>query len=123
MAKSSLKVPSEDYEGACFAEWLRDNNYLFSHLAQNTFTRSYAVKAKLKRVGVNKGVPDYLICLKNKPRLIFIELKRLKGAKVSPEQANWIIAINQPGTGARALVCKGFIEAREAICELEKENS
>lgn len=110
-------VPSEDYEGARFAQWLQDNNYKFSHLSQNTFTRSWAVKAKLKRAGVQKGVPDYIICLKRKPLLCFIEMKRQTGGQVSSEQKDWIKALNE--AGARALVCRGYEEAVKAINEAE----
>jgi len=112
------EVPSEAFECELFAGWLEERGYLFSHLSQNTFTRSWAVKAKLKRAGVRKGVPDYIICLKNKPRLCFIEMKRVKGGKQSPDQVRWIKAINQTGNVAR--VCEGFSQACEAVCAAEK---
>lgn len=108
--------PSEDYEGACFALWLDQQGYLFSHLAQNTFTRSYATKAKLKRAGVKPGVPDYCVLLHG-PRTVFIEMKRVKGGVVSKEQKEWIKALNERGTPAA--VCRGFEEAKAFIVEQE----
>lgn len=109
--------PSEEYEGELFASWLSDQGYLFSHLAQNTFTRSFATKAKLKRAGVKPGVPDYLICLKNQ-RLMFVELKRIKGGQVSVEQKEWLSNIS--ACGCLAIVAKGFEAAREAVLKAEE---
>lgn len=110
-------VPSEDYECKRFADWLGDNQYKFSHLAQSTFTRSVSVKWKLQQMGVKKGVPDYIICLKRKPILFFLEMKRRRGGRVSPEQTEWIKAINEHG--ARAVICYGFDDAKMAVLQAE----
>lgn len=105
-------VPTEDYEGECFALWLETEGYKFSHLAQNTFTRSWSVKAKLKRAGVKRGIPDYLVLLPN--LALFIELKRVRGGKLAPEQREWIEALNRiPGCAAH--VAKGFEAAKKIV--------
>lgn len=88
----------------------------FTHLAQETFTLSWSAKAKNKRQGVRPGVPDYLIVLPY--CLLFIELKRTKGGKVSSEQQKWIDDINKSGTPLKrhfAFVVKGFDEAKTII--------
>jgi hypothetical protein len=68
---------------------------------------NFAYLNKLKAEGWKVGVPDYLVILKDK--VVFIELKRIKGGTVSPEQKQWIEAINQ--AGGHAAVCKGATEA------------
>lgn len=68
----------------------------------------------LKLQGVRAGVPD--ICLPV-PRggygALYIELKRVKRGHVSEEQRIWIDALSRAGN--RAVVCKGFEEARKEI--------
>lgn len=68
---------------------------------------NFAYLNKLKEEGWKSGVPDYLIVLRDK--VVFIELKRLKGGTVSEDQKRWIEAINQ--AGGYAAVCKGADEA------------
>ena len=104
---------SEYLEGKVFVAWLKSKNVLFSHLPLNTWTGSFKQMSKNKASGVSKGVPDYLILLTN--RVIFVELKRAKGGRTSPEQKVWIEALNQ--AGCPSAVCKG---AKEAIAFVEK---
>jgi len=107
--------PKEYEEAVVLADWLRIKGIKFSHLAQETFTRSWGTKMKNKRMGVNPGVPDFLVIT---PKgLCFIELKRIKGGVVSPEQREWIDSLNNlPGVEAR--VCKGAGEGISFIEEL-----
>ena len=70
--------------------------------------------AHLKAQGVKPGVPD--ICLPvpvGRYAALYIELKRKKGGRVSDEQRGWIEALNRAGN--RAVVCRGWDEAREEI--------
>lgn len=67
-----------------------------------------------QKQGVKAGVPD--ICLpvpKGKYGALYIELKRRSGGHVSDAQKRWIAMLNHQGN--RAVVCKGFDEAREEI--------
>ena len=70
--------------------------------------------ARLKAAGVKSGVPD--ICLPV-PRAgyhgLYIELKRQKGGRISPEQTEWIDALIKQGYCAA--VCRGWEAAREEI--------
>lgn len=111
-------VPSESYEQERFVNWLRENGYKYTSIPNGMFTRSYAVKARNKREGLCPGFPDLVICLKGKPQLFFVEMKRLKGGRESPEQAGWRKAINQ--AGAKAVVCCGHEEAVEAVRREER---
>jgi hypothetical protein len=76
--------------------------------------RNKIVAAKLKAEGVRSGVPD--ICLPV-ARLgyhgLYVEMKRRKGAKTTPEQTEWLEALRKQGYCA--VVCYGFDEAREAV--------
>ena len=64
--------------------------------------------------GVKAGVPD--MCLPV-PRggygALYVELKRRRGGVVSEQQRAWIDALNRVGN--KAVVCKGFDEAKKAI--------
>ena len=46
---------------------------------------------------------------------LFIELKRIKGGVVSPEQKDWIAFLQEQGYGA--VVCKGWLEARNTLVD------
>lgn len=115
----------EYYECTALVEYLEliknNNEVLYSHTAQETYTSSWNQKRKNKALGVKSGVPDYIIVINKK--LLFIEMKRpkkiLKSGKestenlVKPEQAKWTHRINE--TGVKAYICHGFDEAKEVI--------
>jgi hypothetical protein len=93
-----------------FAQWLRLKGLVFTHIPNETFTKSWNQKRKNQREGVAAGVPDYLILTKK--GIVFIEMKRIAKSRVSDEQKAWIEAINST-PGAQAEVCYGFAQARE----------
>jgi hypothetical protein len=100
-------IPKEDDEDIVFADYCRLKGYLFSHLAQETYTPFWGVRNKNKRIGVNSGIPDFIILVRNK--VVFIEMKRIKGGVISEEQQNWIDELNKHGV--IATVCRGAEEA------------
>jgi len=104
--------PSEDWEQTQLVLWLDENNYKFSSIPSSTFTRSWSQKAKNTRTGLRKGLPDLLIVLKRK-RLLFLEMKKVKGGKLSPEQKEWIETLNL--CRVYATVAKGLEEAKKEI--------
>ena len=72
--------------------------------------------ARLKATGVKAGVPD--MCLpvaRGSYHGLYIELKRKKGGHVSDDQWNWLRDLI--GYGYKAVVCKGFDEARATILD------
>lgn len=86
---------------------------VYSHIPHETYTTSWTAKRRNTRAGVRRGVPDYIVPTAHK--LLFIELKRTKGGTVSPDQEQWIEALNQiPNVEAR--VCRGY-EAAKAFIE------
>jgi hypothetical protein len=71
---------------------------------------------KLEAEGLKKGVPDICLpCARQGYHGLYIELKRIKGGTVSHEQKEWLAALNTEGY--KAVVCRGFDEAREVIEE------
>ena len=104
-----LKPPTEYEECVAFVEYLKLKNLLFTHIAQETYTKSWNQKRKNKAMGVRKGFPDYVIVVKNK--LIFIEMKRKKGGVVSDEQAGWQNALKNISPNVYAEICYGADEA------------
>ena len=100
-------IPTEDQESFAFAEMLRLKRYLFSHIA-NEMQGTWGARIRNKRMGMTRGFPDYAILKKNE--LVFVEMKRQSGGKVSDEQQAWIDGLNRIG-GVRAGVCRGAEEA------------
>lgn len=66
---------------------------------------------KLKRCGVQSGIPDLAIPLPTKSHHgLYIELKRISGGKVSENQKKWLAYLNS--VGYHAAVACGFDEAK-----------
>ena len=54
----------------------------------------------LKRMGVSKGFPDLIVLERNKSNtheVLFIEMKRVKGGTLQPEQKEWIAKLDEAG--------------------------
>jgi hypothetical protein len=104
-------APSEDYECQVFVRWLDSKKLKFSHLPLETPCTAIQ-SARLKKMGVRKGVPDYLIVVGSK--LVFVEMKKV-GGRVSPEQVAWLKTLATVG-GVYTYVCYG---AEDAIARVE----
>lgn len=109
-------IPTEHQECVALTEYLTLRQKLgtvclFTHIAQETFTKSWAVKRKNKIMGVRKGFPDY--CVITPTDVYFIEMKRSKGGVVSKEQQDWIELLK--ANGIKAKVCNGFNEAKKFL--------
>jgi len=107
------KVPSETYEQIKLVLWLEKMGLRF-YAVPNGGSRPIVEAVKFKRSGVKAGVPD--LCLpfpSGAYHGLYIELKRVVGGKVSPEQREWIEYLN--GAGYYAVVCKGFEAAKKAV--------
>lgn len=116
MAKQYNLTALETEEQESLVQYLKFRGLKFSAIPNGMYTKSWAVKRKNKREGVNSGVPDMLVILPKK--LLFIELKREKGGTVSPEQKEWIEKLNGIGNQIEAIVSRG---CGEAIDKIEKE--
>ena len=112
-------VPTEAVEQTRLLQWARMSSGAHPELAMlyhipNEGKRSAALGARMRDAGLKSGVPD--LCLpvaRGGKHGLYIELKRMRGGKVSEAQAGWIDALNAQGYAA--MVCRGWEEAAEEI--------
>lgn len=112
-------IPTEDQEQEALFEWVCYQNNPFIKLLYaipNGGYRPPKTAALLKRTGVKPGVPDMFLpvphgCYHG----LYIELKRTQGGAVSYPQKIWIDSLKSQGY--RVEVCKGWVEARNAILD------
>lgn len=114
-------TPTEDVEQAQLFAWAQYASGKYPELAlmyhiPNGGKRGKAEAARFKAQGVKAGVPD--ICLpvaRGKYHGLYIELKRVKGGRVSEAQEEYIDALRKQGY--RVEVCFGMEQARDVIVE------
>lgn len=110
----------EEDEQRAVAEYLDWLGVLYNH-SPNEGQRAVQYTVKLKALGMKAGFPDIFIY---EPRGEFcglaIELKRVSGGRVSDAQRDWIDKLN--ARGYKAVVCKGFDEAKRTIDDYMKNN-
>lgn len=116
MKKPLNQLPTEDEECFLLKEYLdilvkQKKVMMYTHLAQETFTKNWGTKMKNKKLGVHPGFPDYCILFQHKA--IFIEMKRIRGGVLSKEQMNWQQGLYK--VGIQSVVCNGFDEAKKFI--------
>lgn len=106
-------VPSESYEQALFVQWFRRTHpRVLLHSIPNGGYRSQATAAALKVEGTVRGIPDLFI-----PEWkVWIEMKRIKGGVLSPDQK--IIIEYLEKVGYQVIVGKGFLHTKEQILTL-----
>ncbi len=117
--RTGLTIPSEDAEQMQLMRWvelmqnrLPELRMLF-HIP-NGGSRGKAEAGRFRAMGVRPGVPD--LCLPvaiGGKHGLYIELKRVKGGRVSEEQAAWIAELRARGYAAE--VCHGWEEAARVI--------
>ena len=116
---------TEFEECKLLVEYLELKKIKFTHLAQSTFTKSWATKTKNRQLGVRAGFPDYAIIFDypsvKKKALVFLEMKRTKGGVVSDEQKVWLEDLNDCN-GVSAYIAKGFDEAKEIVDKFNGES-
>lgn len=103
---------TEHQEQCNFVRWM-EINYPEHRVAAtpNGGKRHIKTAMDLKAEGVSKGFPDLSI-----PSLsLYIEMKRLKGGRLSPEQKAWLEYLRS--VGYRAEVAKGAEEAKRIVLE------
>lgn len=117
--RKSAPVPTESAEQQCLFRWAAYQSGAYPELellyhVPNGGSRRKSEAGRFKAEGVKAGVPD--ICLpvaRNGLHGLYIELKRKKGGRISPEQERWIEWLN--GQGYLAVVCRGWEDAANLI--------
>ncbi len=118
VTKSGLPIFSEGHEHIIVAEWLTRHGIMFMH-APNEGRRSWATGRKLKRMGMLKGVSDFLIF--DPPPLVplavgaVLELKALDGANPTPAQLEFLAKM--AARGHATTWCKGSEAAIKWLSE------
>lgn len=111
------KTPTEDQEQAALVRWFQTSypaikNRLFA--IPNGAHKSKQAASRFMATGLRAGVPDlFLPVAHGGYHGLFIEMKRLKGGKVSKEQGGWLAYLNS--AGYMAVVCRGCEEAKTTI--------
>ncbi len=111
--KTTKQPTTEDAEQETVIEYCALKKIKVVHIP-NESKRSLAYGAKMKRMGLCKGFPDLLFPTPhNGFHGLYIELKRDRTCKPTPEQLQWISYLNSQGY--RAKVCYGAGEAIDEI--------
>jgi len=77
--------------------------------------RAITVAKRLKAEGVVRGIPDLFIPQFN----LWVEMKRITGGRLSPEQKGMITYLE--GIGQKVIVGKGAADASRQILEFLEE--
>jgi hypothetical protein len=107
------RIPTEHEDQREVVFWFRRKYRTVRMFAiPNGGFRSRATAARLKAEGVSKGVPDLFV----PELLLWVEMKRSKDGRLSPDQRDWIRYLE--GTcGHTAMVCYGAEDAKAKIEE------
>lgn len=90
-------IPTEAQEQIKFVTWLGKMNLPY-YAIPNGGRRDFQEAIKLKRMGVQAGVPDLCIPIaRGIYHGLYIELKRAKGGAIRDTQLYWIDMLNQNG--------------------------
>lgn len=117
-------VPTEESEQIALMRWAEMSAGKWPELRMlmhipNGGYRTPVEAARFKRMGVKPGVPDlFLPAPKGPYNGLWIELKRVKGGRVSDEQKCWIDALRR--VGYRCEVCRSWVEASKIITDYLK---
>lgn len=117
----ALEVRTESAEQRALFEWaaLREGKWpemTLLHHIPNGGSRNKGEAARLKLEGVKAGVPDIHLPVARGPyHSLYIEMKRVKGGRVSPAQK--VFMRKAEAYGNKCVVCRGFDEAVKAITD------
>ena len=112
----SSPVLSEHIEQREYVQWFRQTYPGVRILAiPNGGARSPATAARLKAEGVCAGVPDLFV-----PEWgLWVEMKRVKGGRLSPDQKDWINYL--ASVGYVCFICSGAEDAKLQITDYIKD--
>ena len=114
-------TPLESQEQTTLFEWIRLMakkwpELELCHAVPNGGSRNPVEARNMRLQGVRAGIPDICLpCARKGHHGLYIELKRIKGGRVSVEQKKMILALQEQGY--KAVVCYGWEEASNVIQE------
>lgn len=112
-------TPRESVEQQTLIKWARLARRKYPELDMlyhitNEGKRSVVTGARLKSEGLKPGVPDLCLAVaRGGAHGLYIEMKRTKGGRVSPQQAAWLEKLAHEGYATA--ICKGWEQARDVI--------
>lgn len=117
--KPILPIPIESEEQQAVMEWAEAASGRWPELRliyhiPNEGLRSMATGGRLRAEGLKSGVPD--LCLPSahgQYHGLYIEMKRRQGGRASPEQKEWLAALE--AEGYQTALCRGADAAIETI--------
>ena len=112
LISASKTSPSEHDEQVGFINWFRVKYpQVLIFAIPNGEKRAITVAKRLKAEGVVRGIPDLFI-----PQwTLWVEMKRISGGRLSPEQKAMIQYLE--GIGQKVIVAKGAADASKQILE------
>ena len=116
LISASKIYPSEHSEQVGFINWFRAKYpQVLIFAIPNGEKRAITVAKRLKAEGVVRGIPDLFIPQFN----LWVEMKRISGGRLSPEQKGMIQYLE--GIGQKVIVGKGAADASRQILEFLEE--
>lgn len=117
--KPTLPIPTESEEQQAVMEWAEAASGKWPELrllyhVPNEGRRSMATGGRLRAEGLKSGVPD--LCLPSahgEYHGLYIEMKRTKGGRATPEQKEWLEMLEEEGY--KTEICNGADAAIETI--------
>lgn len=113
-------APSEHDEQKALLKWWALSHSGFGvpeiclFAVPNAAKRSPKLASMMKAEGMRSGIPDLVLAVpRGEYHGLFIEMKKAKGGKVSPNQITSLSAFHRQGYAVR--VCHGFEAARYVI--------
>ncbi len=124
MNANQMPVPEESVEQTRLFQWARMQSGCWPELnllyhIPNGGSRHKLEAAHLKQQGVKAGVPD--LCLpvaRGGCHGLYIEMKRIRGGRVTPEQQAWMNALM--AEGYTVALCRGWEVASDVILKYLK---
>lgn len=97
-SENIMAIPTEETEQITLFNWARTQQHKYPELRlmyhiPNGGQRSKSEAARFKAAGVRAGVPDiFLPCPRSRYHGLYIELKRVKGGRVSGDQESLCVS-------------------------------
>jgi len=113
------KIKSESEEQIRLMQWCKRNQKKHPKLRKifaipNGGKRHIATAARMKLEGVKRGVPDLFLPVPSRGYAgLFIEMKRIKGGKISKDQEEWKEMLSEENFAW--VLAKGFVQAKRLI--------